>query len=72
MSLPVSPLKAIHDEKTEAARLDFSVRTLQAWRVRGNGPPYLKIGASVRYIPEQVDAWLIAQSVNNTSGGKAA
>lgn len=27
----------------------FAVRTLQRWRLTGNGPVYLKIGKSVRY-----------------------
>lgn len=70
--ISASPIKALHDEKTEAARLGFSIRTLQMWRLRGGGPPFLKIHSAVRYIPEQVDAWLIDQASHNTSGGKAA
>jgi hypothetical protein len=29
--------------------LGFSIRTLQAWRWRGGGPKFCKIGRSVRY-----------------------
>jgi hypothetical protein len=36
-------------ENTAAEFLGLSVRTLQAWRVRGGGPPYVKIGRAVRY-----------------------
>jgi hypothetical protein len=36
-------------EMQAAIFLSVSVRTLQAWRVRGGGPPYLKIGRAVRY-----------------------
>jgi hypothetical protein len=37
------------NEVQAALFLGLSPRTLQAWRVRGGGPPYLKIGRVVRY-----------------------
>jgi hypothetical protein len=37
------------NETQTAEFLGVSVRTLQAWRVRGGGPRYCKIGRSVRY-----------------------
>jgi hypothetical protein len=36
-------------EGQAAEFLGISVRTLQAWRVRGGGPRYCKIGRAVRY-----------------------
>jgi predicted DNA-binding transcriptional regulator AlpA len=36
-------------ENQAADFLGLSVRTLQAWRVRGGGPRYVKIGRAVRY-----------------------
>jgi excisionase family DNA binding protein len=36
-------------ENQAAEFLGVSVRTLQAWRVRGGGLPYVKIGRAVRY-----------------------
>ena len=36
-------------EMQAAIFLGVSVRTLQAWRIRGGGPPYAKMGRSVRY-----------------------
>lgn len=36
-------------EKEAAERYGISVRTFQAWRVKGSGPSYCKIGRSVRY-----------------------
>jgi hypothetical protein len=67
MAAPTAtPIKALHDEKREAARLGFSVRTLQQWRLKGGGPPYLKIGSAVRYNPEAVDAWLSERTRSNT------
>jgi len=58
--------RTLHDEKREAERLSINVRTLQQWRLRGGGPPYLKIGALVRYDPRQVDAWLDERIQSNT------
>lgn len=40
---------AAYNENQAATLLGVSVRTLQAWRVRGGGPPYVKIGRAVRY-----------------------
>jgi hypothetical protein len=51
VSFPVPTLDAdaSWDESQAAIFLGISVRTLQAWRVKGGGPPYVKIGRSVRY-----------------------
>jgi hypothetical protein len=42
-------LDAALNENQAAEFLGVSVRTLQAWRVRGGGPAYCKIGRAVRY-----------------------
>jgi hypothetical protein len=44
-----SDFDAALNESQAAEFIGVSVRTLQAWRVRGSGPPYIKIGRSVRY-----------------------
>lgn len=36
-------------ERTLASRWGKSIRTLQRWRMAGQGPAYLRIGNSVRY-----------------------
>jgi predicted DNA-binding transcriptional regulator AlpA len=61
------PISSLRTEKQEAARLGFSVRTLQQWRLRGGGPPYLKIGSAVRYNPDAVDAWLNERTRHSTA-----
>jgi predicted DNA-binding transcriptional regulator AlpA len=41
-----------------------SRRTLQAWRLLGRGPRFIKVGGrSVRYRLADVEAWLAAQTV---------
>ncbi|MFT5066875.1 MAG: putative DNA-binding transcriptional regulator AlpA [Reinekea sp.] len=44
-----------------------SVRTLQKWRVTGEGPSYFKIGRSVRYSHSEVLAWRDARRCHHTS-----
>jgi len=41
-------------EKALAKRWGVAPRTLQKWRWRGIGPPYIKIGIAVRYTPESI------------------
>ena len=53
------------DEKRLAKTLGLSVKTLQQWRWRGIGPPYLKLGGwSVRYDPEAVERWATTGAMN--------
>lgn len=45
--------------ETEAAdRLSISVKTLRRWRWAGHPPNFLKLGASVRYDPAVLAAYL--------------
>jgi excisionase family DNA binding protein len=36
-------------------------RTLRQWRYLGEGPRYLKVGATVRYRARDIEEWLRAQ-----------
>jgi predicted site-specific integrase-resolvase len=36
-------------DKSLARRWGISFRTLQRWRWKGKGPPYIKIGGRIRY-----------------------
>jgi predicted DNA-binding transcriptional regulator AlpA len=49
------------NEHDVAASWSISVLTLRKWRVQKRGPQYIKIGALVRYRPEDVDAWIAEQ-----------
>ena len=52
-----------------AAVLGLAVPTLEKMRVRGSGPRYLKLGRSVRYRYEDLEAWLADRVVLSTSEG---
>jgi hypothetical protein len=61
-------------ENQAAEFLGLSVRTLQAWRVRGGGPRvrgggprYLKIGRAVRYQRRELVAYQQLHTVGSTA-----
>lgn len=56
-------------EKQVADHLNISVRTLQSLRLRGEGPPFYKLGGNVRYKFDEVDAWADQQKRTSTRGG---
>lgn len=45
-------------------------KTLANWRVKGLGPSFVKIGAAVRYRPEDLKAWIDARVFSSTSSYK--
>lgn len=47
--------------------LNISVRTLQAWRVRGGGPRFIKVGRAVRYRLSDVQDWIDRNIHRSTS-----
>jgi excisionase family DNA binding protein len=54
-------------EQGVAKLLQVTVKTLQAWRVRGGGPPFVKVGRCVRYRLEDVEAYVAASTRMSTS-----
>jgi hypothetical protein len=64
-------LDAALNECQAAQFLGVSVRTLQAWRVRGGGPRYCKIGRAVRYQRRELIAFQQSHTVNSTTEADA-
>jgi hypothetical protein len=54
-------------EQQAAALLQVSVKSLQAWRVRGGGPPFVKLGRCVRYSIAALEAFVKAAVRHSTS-----
>jgi len=52
------PLETLLDEHAVARITGLSVASVRRWRFLKQGPRYLKIGSSVRYRPEDINAWL--------------
>jgi excisionase family DNA binding protein len=45
-------------EQELAKRLNVSLASVRRWRMNGRGPVFVKVGALVRYRPEDVEVWL--------------
>jgi predicted DNA-binding transcriptional regulator AlpA len=70
-SIATADPDAALNEAQVAEFLGVSVRTLQAWRVRGGGPRYVKIGRSVRYQRRQLVAFQQSHTVSSTTEADA-
>jgi predicted DNA-binding transcriptional regulator AlpA len=57
----------LRDERYVAQLLHVKVKTLQAWRSRGGGPRFVRVGRLVRYRDEDVAAWIQSRLVVSTS-----
>lgn len=44
--------------------LGLSVATLRAWRHRGQGPRFLRLGRAVRYLPADLEDFVRASAVD--------
>ena len=50
--------------EVQASRiLSLSTRTLQAWRIQGKGPRFVRAGRAVRYRPADITSWIEGQVV---------
>ena len=69
---PGAPRASLTDnlvrEDVAAEILGLNVKTLRNWRVVGGGPPFAKLGGSVRYSPEHVRDWSGQRLRRSTSG----
>ncbi len=54
-------------ETQVAGMLNLQVATLRRWRWMGQGPRFIKIGAAVRYDPQELKAYLAKQVRSSTS-----
>jgi hypothetical protein len=64
------------DNEATAALLSLKPNTLEVWRCKSKGPPFLKLGdtpqAPVRYRRSDVMEWLSRRSFASTSAFTAA
>ena len=49
---------ALLTENEAADALRISVRTLQAWRLKAAGPPFVRVGRAIRYRRGDVKIWI--------------
>ena len=59
-------LDSLLTESEASEFLKVSVRTVQAWRLRVAGPPFVHVGRAVRYRRRDLLAWIEANTVSPT------
>lgn len=52
------PLVALHSSEEVARQLGVAVKTLAAWRSNEVGPPYIRLGRTIRYRSEDIEAYI--------------
>ena len=67
MATANNTLETLLNEHDVARITGLSVASVRRWRLLRQGPKYIKIGAAVRYKPEDISAWLESRP----SGGAA-
>ena len=55
------------DTPALARKLGIQANTLEKWRVRGEGPAFVRIGRRIAYLPRDVEAWLASCRTHSTS-----
>ena len=68
MSGSTSATPTLLCEKEVAKLLGQSIKTLQKWRVQGEGPPFIRMSPrAIRYRRGDIDAWINRNVHNSTS-----
>ena len=66
-SKPSAGFERLLTPRETADRLRVSLSWLAKARMRGDGPPYVKIGRAVRYLENAVHQWMKSQTYLSTS-----
>lgn len=54
-------------EKDVAKQINVSLASLRRWRLERRGPRFVKVGALVRYRPEDLEQWTAALPAGGTA-----
>ena len=60
------------DTRAAANYLNLKPATLEAWRTRGGGPRYVRLGTAIRYRLSDIEAYVEARTEASTSQRGAA
>lgn len=53
-------MESFLNETQVSEKIQVSLACLRRWRLRGEGPQYVKVGPLVRYRPEAITQWVEA------------
>jgi predicted DNA-binding transcriptional regulator AlpA len=54
-------------QREAALAMQLSERTLERWRVAGDGPKFIRLGRSIRYRLTDIEAHIASRAVSSTS-----
>jgi len=60
----------LYSTQQAADYFSISQRTLESWRLTGEGPHFVKIGRLVKYNLSDLDEYITNQTRDNTSSNK--
>ncbi len=66
-SNPLSPMKPLLQCAQAAKILNLSLSWLAKARMRGDGPPFIKLGRSIRYSEDALRQWMKSRQRLSTS-----
>jgi predicted DNA-binding transcriptional regulator AlpA len=61
-------IEILLNEHDVARITGLSVASVRRWRLLRQGPKYLKIGAAVRYRPEDLSSWIASRPTGGDRG----
>ena len=64
-------MRTLMDEHELAKLLCLKVSTLRRWRWAGTGPKFIKLGASVRYDPDDIEEYINGNRTASTTMDKS-
>jgi predicted DNA-binding transcriptional regulator AlpA len=64
MAVPTTAAPRALTEREVSERLGLTVACLRAWRHRGQGPRFLRLGRAVRYLPADLEDFLRLSAVD--------
>jgi predicted DNA-binding transcriptional regulator AlpA len=67
ITTPSPAIEPLLDEDETAVVCKCSVSTLQKQRLRGDGPPFVRLGRMIRYRRSSLLAYIAAREVTSTS-----
>jgi len=59
-------LETLLTEKEVARITSLSIASVRRWRLRGEGPPFVRINSSIRYQPSDVASWIASRPRGGT------
>ena len=68
---PIDP-NGLVDTRRAASLLGLDHATLQNWRCRGEGPPFIRLGRAIRYRPDDLETWIESHRVAPGEAGNTA